>query len=1125
VEGLVSSSSNISPNNNEIAKGVSTKSANGFYVSSSVQFFVRSIPVKFVVTRLKPKTRVYPFIDGRDVSRWTIPDSSFSGLPTSSLTSFNSPIITDENGSASGIILIPAGYPPIQGSSWTGKITDVIYDTGSEKINLVAGQKTIKFTSSSANAPKDQVDTYAEVNYYARGLKPENPQSIISTQPSYFKSNEGAQFVDSNTDNVIRPNPLSQTFRIENYEGGVFVTDIDLYFNKKSSNIPIKVYLTDVVLGKPGKNIIPGSEKVVFPKTFIRVFTTGNITLKKGDIITGVTSGCVGPIEKIIDKNGNEVTLINNINYNLTNEQVYTFVITNHNGKEFLQNELLSSPQIKFFNDSNNSNIQVRIAKDSGKVASFIVENVGSNYEGAIFTIESPQLPGESVAIATPFISEGIIYDVDVSISGSGYTDAPSVVIKGIGNGSGGAIVKSILEIDTLAVRMGVSVDDGTNSDSATPTRFKFDYPIYLQNNIDYAIQIETDSTEYLLWSSKLGEIEKITGVNVSSQPLLGSLYRSQNTDTWVEDLFEDLKFTLHRAKFDISKKANLKLVNDSIPYQKLQTNPFETSSSSNTNATSDLFKANNSIVKVYQRNHGYEDSGSSKVFFRGVETFAGLSSTSFVNKLYSVDSVGVDTYTIKSLSQASDTTRGGGSNIYATKNVKYEKLYADISYIQSPKTKIDSTVRTVDVIPVDSRTNNYLSYDVSDFETTFLNEEHFFGNQKFVASSINEILNGTGKSLAYNLSLSSEVDYLSPLIDLRNVNAKTSSTRVDNSTGYEDRFGKRYQTLTFWPVYQFVISGINVTITPIANNQTIRGRNSNAEGTIISVSGTSVIVRMSNNGVFETGEGLIFSDPSNLTFNNNLLIRVEQETVIEEIIPEFKINDEIVAYSPVSDIEYNNIIDGKIILWDAGSKRLTVQVEKKPIDNDYLSPTLPNGTFARNSVLAKQADDVFRVNDFAKFDGSLPGTDLYLKVKSSSFETGIDYRNDLEITSTSSISKYVTKEVTISNPATSLDVRITANVKDPSNIIVLYKILESSSQEILSTVKWNYLPFETTDFKLNSTNAISGVFEKREDYQELKYYVNDLPEFTKYAIKIVLKSDNPVYPPKVQDLRVVASF
>lgn len=1124
VEGLVSSSSNISPNNNEIAKGVATKSANGFYVSSSVQFFVRSIPVKFVVTRMKPKTRVYPFIDGRDVSRWTIPDSSFSGLPTSSLTSFNSPIITDENGSASGIILIPAGYPPVQGSSWTGKITDVVYDTGSGKFHLVAGQKTIRFSSSPVDATKDTVDTYAEVNYYSRGLKPENPQSIVSTQPAYFKSNEGAQYVDSNTDNVVKPNPLSQTFRIENYEGGVFVTDIDLYFNKKSANIPIKVYLTDVILGKPGKNIIPGSEKIIFPKTFIKVYTTGNITIKKGDVITGVTSGCSGPIEKIIDKNGNEVTLINNVNYNLTNEQVYTFVITNHNGKIFLQDELLTSTQIKLYNDTNNTNIQVRIAKDSGKVSSFVVENVGSNYEGAILTIESPQLPGESVAIATPYISEGIIYDVDVSIAGSGYTNPPSVVIKGIGNGANGAIIKSILEIDTPAVRMGVSVDDGTNPDSATPTKFKFEYPIYLQNNVDYAIQVETDSTEYALWTSKLGEIEKITGVNVSAQPLLGSLYRSQNTDTWVEDLFEDLKFTLNRAKFDITKTANLNLVNDSLPYQKLEVNPFETSSSSNTNATSDLFKSNNSVIKVHHRNHGYEDSGLSKVFFRGVETFAGLSSNAFVNRLYTVDSVGVDSYTIKSLSQASDTTRGGGMDVYATKNVKYEKLYADIAYIQTPMTKIDSTIKTVNVIPIDSKSINYMSYDVSDYETTFLNQEHFFENQKFVTSGINEILNGTGKSLSYNLALSSEVDYLSPLVDLKNISVKTLSNRVDNSSGYEDRFGKRYQVVKFWPVYQFVISGINVTITPIANNQTIRGKSSNAEGTIISVNGTSVIVRMSNNGIFETGEGLVFSDPSNSSFNQNPLIRIDQETIVAEIVPDFNINDRIVAYNPVSDIEYINIIDGKIILWDLGSRELTVQVEKKPINNDYSSQTLPNGTFARNSVLAKQADDIFRVNDFAKFDGSLPGTDLYLKIKSSEFETGVDYRGDIEITSTSSISKYLTKEVTINTPATSLDVRLTANIKDPSNVIVLYKILESSSQEILSSVKWNYLPFESENFKLSSTNAISGVFEKREDYQELKYYVNDLPEFTKYAVKIVLKSDNPVYPPKVQDCRIVAS-
>ena len=179
---------------------------------------------------------------------------------------------------------------------------------------------------------------------------------------------------------------------------------------------------------------------------------------------------------------------------------------------------------------------------------------------------------------------------------------------------------------------MGVAVDDGTDIDSATPTTFKFEHPVYLQNDVEYTLQIETDSTDYLLWTSKLGGVEKITGIRASSQPLLGSLYRSQNTDTWVEDLFEDVKFTLNRAKFDISKNSVLTLVNDELAYEKLVTNPLETSSISNTNATSDLFKANNAIVKVYQRDHGFEDSGRSQVFYRFVDDFFGISGSEFVS-------------------------------------------------------------------------------------------------------------------------------------------------------------------------------------------------------------------------------------------------------------------------------------------------------------------------------------------------------------------------------------------------------------------------------------------------------------------------------------------------------------
>ena len=51
----ISTSSNISPQNNEIAKGVGYKTINGTNVTNALKFFARSIPVKFNLKRMKPK--------------------------------------------------------------------------------------------------------------------------------------------------------------------------------------------------------------------------------------------------------------------------------------------------------------------------------------------------------------------------------------------------------------------------------------------------------------------------------------------------------------------------------------------------------------------------------------------------------------------------------------------------------------------------------------------------------------------------------------------------------------------------------------------------------------------------------------------------------------------------------------------------------------------------------------------------------------------------------------------------------------------------------------------------------------------------------------------------------------
>ena len=164
------------------------------------------------------------------------------------MSAFNGEITTDENGNASGIILIPAGQPPRENTTWTGDVGTVLYDDASSEVRFTTGVKTIRFTSSSTDTDKNAVETYAEVKYYATGAIPDNPSSIVSTSPAFFKANEGTQLTASNTANPVRPNPLAQTFKVENYDGGVFATGVDLFFSTKSDKIPIRVYLTDVDL-------------------------------------------------------------------------------------------------------------------------------------------------------------------------------------------------------------------------------------------------------------------------------------------------------------------------------------------------------------------------------------------------------------------------------------------------------------------------------------------------------------------------------------------------------------------------------------------------------------------------------------------------------------------------------------------------------------------------------------------------------------------------------------------------------------------------------------------------------------------------------------------------------------
>jgi len=1118
----VASSSNVSPQNNELGKGVNSKIVNGKAVSTGVQFFARSIPVKFTINRLKSNTKVYLYLDGVDIGRWANPDITYTGVAGNSLTTFGNELITDSNGSLSGIVLVPAGQPPRLNTTWTGDVETVQYDLSAGEVRITEGSKNLLFSSSETNAPKEDLDTYAEVQFYASGIIPANPQSIISTGISYFKANEGVQLANSNTDQEIKPNPLAQTFKIENFNGGVFSTGVDLFFTKKSSDVPIRVYLTNVESGVPGKYILPGSQSTLSPKTKLKVYLTGDtetVTIAKGENATGVISSGSGPVEDVLDKNGISLGDQLSTTFTLNKEQTYTLILSNHNGTSFIQNEDLRFDSVTLSNNQTNRNAKISIAKDSGRVVDLRVTATGEKYNGASITIESPQLPGGSTASADIQVSNGSVFNVDLVLSGKGYTEAPAVIVKGIGTGASGAFVESIIEIDTPAVSMGVAVDTDTNR-STVASRFEFKYPVYLQNNTEYALSIETDSIDYELWSSKLGENEITTNSSVTTQPLLGSVYKSQNTGNFTEDLFEDIKFTLYKASFITDQPAELLLTNENLGYELLDASPFETSVRSPVNATSSLFKGNNAIVKVSHRDNGFEDREKSYVFFKQAEDVGGISSVTLNSELFEVSNSGVDTYNITSPSRAGSNIIGGGSRVLASYNRKYERLYAQVSYLQLDQTSIEAMVKTTNIVPVDSNTQNYTSYQVSPYEKTFLNEQHYFLNQKVIASRINQVINSVDNSLEYKIALSSSNPNLSPVIDLNAASVKTVSNRVENATGTETRYGKRYQELRFLPSYtvDFIFVGDPADIEV---GVTVLGNNSGALGTIIEWDGVS---RATIN--ISTSSNYIIGETATLATAAGVTITSVTSTIndIQELDYDFSEGSNIVASYPLEvTTTYDNTINGRVVEWDSQKNVLLVDTPYQPINSNFEDEITAGSVYVRQPDTTEQQQDIFRVGDIIEStDGK------YLQIGSMIFAPGVDYVSDTESKNSSSIAKYVSKEVFINSPGTSIDVRITATVKDTENIKVFYKFKKSSSQENFDDINW--IGFNSDGNPDNSdiatsSNSISGNYESQSSYQEFKYSVSNLVEFSSYAVKIIMKTDDPASPPKVQDLRAVASF
>jgi hypothetical protein len=244
--------------------------------------FIRSRRVKFLGTRLKPNTRVFPFFDDQLVADFCKPAtfSYFSDNPVnaepdpnavrhpdltaSDIANGTNALITDANGNVEGEFYIPN--------------TDVIrFRTGDRLFKLV----------DDAQDREGFITTGAKATYSARGLLT-TEQEVSLREPSIVTEAVSENRTVTNS-RVIRSvtqdqggggkggwfDPLAQTFFIDT-AGGIMLTKLDVYFFTKDPEIPVKLEIRTVDNGYPTNTILPFGEKVI-PAASVNVSTDASV--------------------------------------------------------------------------------------------------------------------------------------------------------------------------------------------------------------------------------------------------------------------------------------------------------------------------------------------------------------------------------------------------------------------------------------------------------------------------------------------------------------------------------------------------------------------------------------------------------------------------------------------------------------------------------------------------------------------------------------------------------------------------------------------------------------------------------------------------------------------------------
>lgn len=105
------------------------------------------------------------------------------------------------------------------------------------------------------------------------------------------------------------------------------------------------------------------------------------------------------------------------------------------------------------------------------------------------------------------------------------------------------------------------------SNNSATATKFTFDYPVYLQAGTEFAIVLLANTQDYNVYIAEMGKKNLLSNEFIAKQPYTGVFFTSSNGSTWSANQMADLKFRVYRANY--TDGANIVTFDAKLPPQK----------------------------------------------------------------------------------------------------------------------------------------------------------------------------------------------------------------------------------------------------------------------------------------------------------------------------------------------------------------------------------------------------------------------------------------------------------------------------------------------------------------------------------------------------------------------------